>query len=295
MPIQNYYTPAAGQQRIPYYQVLTSTGTWTLPSGYGSGNPLTLYVVCIGGGGGAGSGGTGGIAMSTSAGGGYYAWGEGGRGGAGGNGGQVATGTLTVTGNISYTIGAGGSGGAAKAYSGNVNDGWYAGQNGNAGASGGTTTFSTLSASGGAGGAAGVGAQSGEYNTSNTARSYSTTITGGNTTPNSIIVNSAYSSTANAIGGRGGTWGAHGQIGIPFTRTEATESLIPGYTERGTSVSVDSSAVSKYGSGGGGGNGGGTFASWGGFGGQVNGASYAGSSAAGGNGGQGIVVLYYLA
>lgn len=295
MPIQNYYTPAAGQQKIPYYQVLTSTGTWTLPSGYGAGNPLTVYAVCIGGGGGGGSGATGGSSMSTSSGGGYYAYAYGGRGGAGGSGGQVATATLTLTGNVSYTIGAGGSGGAGKTYSGNINDGYYTGQSGNAGANGGTTTFSTLSASGGSGGAAGDGSQTGEYNTSNTARAYTTSVTGGLTTPNSITVNSAYNSTANSIGGRGGTWGSHGSVGVPITRTDAAEVLTAGYTERGTSVSVDSNAISKYGSGGGGSNGGSSFASWGSFGGATAGSGYCGASSAGGNGGQGLIVLYYLA
>ncbi len=94
-------------------QLFTSSGTWTKPTGI-----TKVLVKLVGGGGG----------------GGYNS-------GGGGGGGGYAEGVVSVTGDISVTVGTGGSG-----------------TTGGTGGTGGTSSFSTLSATGGGGGVASGGA-----------------------------------------------------------------------------------------------------------------------------------------
>ena len=94
-------------------QVFTSNGTWNLPTG-----TTEVWVEVYGGGGGGGG--------STS---GAFAGGGGGAGG-------VAQGYVTVSGNMTVTVGAGGAAGTASSNGGN----------------GGSSSFGTLTANGGGGG-----------------------------------------------------------------------------------------------------------------------------------------------
>lgn len=114
----------------------TSSGTFTLPAGYGAGQPLIVDIEICGGGGG---GGAGGADTATSCG-----------GGTGGGSGVVAVyRNISLTANATITIGAGGAGGAAVS-------GTTAG---NVGASGGTSNVdSTFYAPGGGGGSPGQSA-----------------------------------------------------------------------------------------------------------------------------------------
>jgi len=110
-------------------QVFTSSGTWNWAA---SGSPSTVYALVIGGGGG-GGGGAGNANSSWS----MYS------GGGGGGGNTKVWQSVSVSGNVSVTVGSGGSGGTQG--SGNAT----------AGGTGGTSTFSTVSAGGGGGGARG--------------------------------------------------------------------------------------------------------------------------------------------
>lgn len=117
-------------------EILTSSGTWTHPDGASVSSPKSVYViVCGGGSGGAGGSranpsGTSTAAMSGIAG--------------GGASGTVNEGFMTVTGSITYTIGAGGTGGTGA--TGNTSDSYSGGNSGNPG---GTTRFGGMTAVGG--------------------------------------------------------------------------------------------------------------------------------------------------
>jgi len=124
-----YETPAAGGGIVNNIQTFTSSGTWTKPAGISS-----VWVKVWGGGGSGGRGGTGS--------------------GGGGGGGGYSEGIISVTGNVSLTVGLGGITSTTV--------------------SGGTTSFpgtTTIQAtggtggahgsSGGAGGAGGVGSNGG--------------------------------------------------------------------------------------------------------------------------------------
>ena len=105
-------------------QKFTASGTWTKPT-----NVDVVFVICVGGGGGGASSG------SSS----YY--------GGGGGGGQVKSGYVSVSGDVSVTIGAGGAGGASGE---------------NAGNDGGDTSFGTdIIAEGGKGGNPGTSSEHG--------------------------------------------------------------------------------------------------------------------------------------
>jgi hypothetical protein len=112
--------PAAGGGVSLQQAIFTSSGTFTLPSGYGAGKPLIVDLEIVGGGGGGGSG----VANTANC----YG------GGGGGSGITVVYKSIPLTANATITIGAGGAGGAAVASANN-------GINGN---SGGTTDVNSI-------------------------------------------------------------------------------------------------------------------------------------------------------
>jgi hypothetical protein len=184
----------------PYknYQLFTTSGTWVKPA---SVSKVFAIVVGGGGGGGAGQSGTNG--------------GDGGYGGRGAN-------LITVTGNVTVTVGAGGAGSNASSN----------------GATGGTSIFSTISATGGLGGifANGGAASSPGTSSGGAIRAYNSisqtmlylavpdatllTIFG---TDLSIVRPNASSATAGItyLPGRGYMWGAggNGETGGPSDNT----------------------------------------------------------------------------
>lgn len=119
MAVSNLVAASAGL--VKYSQLFTSSGTFTLPSGYSSTNPLFVDVIIVGGGGGGGAGATN-----------YYG------GGGGGSGCGFYYQQIPVYANTTVTIGSGGSGGTV----GSVN-------NGNDGTNGGSSFFGDLQAPGG--------------------------------------------------------------------------------------------------------------------------------------------------
>jgi hypothetical protein len=163
--------PASGGGLAPYYQKFVSSGTFTLPSGYGASKPLLVNIQVIGGGG----GGSAPITYVFNGNGGhsdYY--GEGrmisgtytnnNTGGPGGSGGLCAT-QLYLTSNLTITVGAAGNRGTSTTitnnenpYGGNFSNGGggsgitIAATNAIVGGTGGTSTASVLQATGGAGG-----------------------------------------------------------------------------------------------------------------------------------------------
>ena len=112
--------PAAGGGVIQQQTTFTSSGTFTLPSGYGVGKPLIVDLEIVGGGGGGGSG----VAQTANS----YG------GGGGGSGITVVYKGISLTSNATITIGAGGAGGAAVASA----------NNGNNGNNGGTTDVNSI-------------------------------------------------------------------------------------------------------------------------------------------------------
>lgn len=99
MGIQTIPAPSSAGKQL-YVQKFTTEGTntFTLPSGYGAGNPLVCEVTVVGGGGGAG-----GMGYNTS---------NGQRGGGGGGGGgAVFTDIISLTSNATAFVGSGGLGG----------------------------------------------------------------------------------------------------------------------------------------------------------------------------------------
>jgi hypothetical protein len=97
--------PAPGSGLIRKSQTFTSSGTFTLPAGYGAGQPLIIDAEVGGGGGGGGSG--------------AFAAARSGGGGGGGSGVVTLFNNIALTANATITIGAGGTGGAASTGVGN--------------------------------------------------------------------------------------------------------------------------------------------------------------------------------
>jgi hypothetical protein len=114
-------------------QTFTSSGTFTLPTGYGAGQPLIIDAEVCGGGGGGGSGAYDAVGATNGAGG-------------GGSGVCIYYENITLTSNATITIGAGGNGGAA-----------VSGGTGNYGANGGSSDINSIFyAAGGGGGGRGL-------------------------------------------------------------------------------------------------------------------------------------------
>jgi hypothetical protein len=125
--------PAASGGLIRKSTSFASSGTFTLPAGYGAGNPLIVDIEICGGGAGGGSGA---ISNSNPTGG----------GGGGGSGVTTLYRNIALTANATITIGAGGNGGTARGGT----------ALGFAGASGGASNVdSTFYAPGGGGGSGG--------------------------------------------------------------------------------------------------------------------------------------------
>jgi len=123
--------PAAGGGVIRKSTTFTSSGTFTLPAGYGAGQPLIVDIEICGGGAGGGSGGHDAQVC--------------GGGGGGGSGITTVYRNIALTANATITIGAGGTGGAART-------GNPAGADG---ASGGTSNVDSLYYAPGGGGGGG--------------------------------------------------------------------------------------------------------------------------------------------
>jgi len=123
------FPTASSSGLIRKSQTFTSSGTFTLPTGYGAGQPLIIDAEVGGGGGGGGSG--------------AFAAARSGGGGGGGSGVVTLFNNISLTANATITIGAGGTGGAASTGVGNN------------GASGGTTDIDSIYYS--PGGAPGTG------------------------------------------------------------------------------------------------------------------------------------------
>lgn len=173
----NVYPAAAGGLSVKKVQTFTSSGTFTLPSGYGASKPLIVDLIISGGGGG-GGGGASNIAASNGFG-----------GGGGGSGCVAFFNDIALTANATITIGAGGSGGAAGA----TNNSTSAG--GTGGDGGVTNVNSLFYAPGGAGGLGGRSASTSQFG--NNIRSYGFYIQGSG-------------SGTNRNPGRGGSGGSAG-------------------------------------------------------------------------------------
>lgn len=170
--------PAPASGLVKYTQLFTSSGTFTLPSGYGSTNPLFVDVVVVGGGGGGGAGATN-----------YYG------GGGGGSGCGFYYQQIPVYANTTVTIGSGGTGGTVASAN-----------QGNDGTNGGSSFFGDLEAPGGGFGKGSRQSPGGTYGSSNwtsTAHTYGKFLTH----------MSAHSGAAtDRVGGPGGSAGADGEV-----------------------------------------------------------------------------------
>ena len=124
--------PAASSGVTRRTAVFTSSGTFTLPSGYDSNNPLICEVYIQGAGAGGGSG-----AFNST---------QGNGGGGGGAGYCMYLPNLSLTANATVTIGTGGAGGASQTSAPNL---------GIVGTAGGNTSFAGYTAPGGGRGGSG--------------------------------------------------------------------------------------------------------------------------------------------
>jgi len=158
MAIQTIPAASAGGANLePYYQKFTTSGTFTLPTGYGVSKPLLVNIQVIGGGGGGSSNAIAAYNVDYTN---YFGTGsfniaarnDAGR--AGGSGGIAAT-QMYLTSNLTITIGAAGTRATAQVGAG-------ASQTGNQGSnynfsgsvtagSGGTTTAGSVQSTGGVG------------------------------------------------------------------------------------------------------------------------------------------------
>ena len=170
--------PAAGGGVIRKQTTFTSSGTFTLPAGYGVGQPLVVDIELCGGGGGGGGGALNNTNITV------------GGGGGGGSGITMLYSNVSLTANATVTVGAAGSGGAAVTGSNNA---------GNVGTSGGTSDVNSLYYA--PGGGYGANGRNGAVNYSGgPINSYGFYI------PAGII-----SGGANGPGGAGGSGGAGAQ------------------------------------------------------------------------------------
>lgn len=257
----------------------TSSGTFTPPPGVGS----VEYLVVGGGGGGAGN--------------------HGGGGGAGG----VVTGTLSVSGTTTVTVGTGAAGGGGGAGTATV------------GGDGGNSVLGSVTAGGGGGGGAGYNAGSPAFNGRAGLAANGSGGGGGGTNPSGGGTGGAGNGTGNAgghatsdgIAGNGGGGGGAGAVGADATGSGGSNSGAGGAGGAGIANSITGSSVTYAGGGGGGAwssTGGAGGLGGGGAGGANNatgtpaiantggggGAAGSGDARPGGAGGSGIVIVRYL-
>lgn len=181
MAVSNLVAASAGL--VKYSQLFTSSGTFTLPSGYSSTNPLFVDVIVVGGGGGGGAGAT------------NYSGG-----GGGGSGCGFYYQQIPVYANTTVTIGSGGSGGTV----GSVN-------NGNDGTNGGASFFGDLQAPGGG---------FGKGSRQSPGTTYGASLWTGSTYSNAVYLshtNKAQGASTDRCGGPGGSSGAQGESGSSAT------------------------------------------------------------------------------
>jgi hypothetical protein len=225
--LPTFQTAAGGGAPGLAYQLFTSSGTFTIPSGV-----TAIKVIAQGGGGGGGTG-RGGYTVTI-----------GGAGGSGATAVQYLSG-LTVGNTLTVTVGNAGNGGAASTYP----SGSSAGNAGNTSSvSSGTQTITTISATGGSGGAASPNTNdtvgNGGAGGSSSGALLGQSAPGGTGAIGGSPCNGYYLA-ANAVGG------PVGQIyGIPLNR-----SLVNITTGGGGTVNGGDAAQTgtTYGSGGGGG------------------------------------------
>jgi hypothetical protein len=246
MPI--YQVPevsAAGLQ--PKYQKFTSSGTFTLPTGYGAGKPLLVNIQVIGGGG----GGSADTANNFNA-----SWvsyfGEGpfnsgtvnGLGRAGGSGGIAAT-QMYLTSNLSITVGAAGTrltsavtGNNANSNSGN-NSFDISSSSATAG-TGGTTTAGSVQATGGVGGNQSTNAF---FNRGGYSGPTITSTTGAGGTP-AGTAGAATPLLGTIAGGANSTTPVRGSFGIGGVSTDgATSTGVEGTGGGATSVGASGAVI----------------------------------------------------
>lgn len=217
MAVSNLVAGAAGLTK--YTQLFTSSGTFTLPSGYGSTNPLFVDVVIVGGGGGGGAGATN-----------YYG------GGGGGSGCGFYYQQIPVFANTTVTIGAGGAGGTVA----DANTG-------NDGTNGGASLFGDYQAPGG-------GFGKGSRQTPGT--TYGASLWTGTEYNNAkylIVTSEAQGTSVDRVGGPGGSSGAVGRTNSTTTSIAGifggfnSEQLIasPGLTNQANTYSTGSASMSQ--------------------------------------------------
>jgi hypothetical protein len=210
---------AAGGGLIRKSTSFTSSGTFTLPAGYGAGQPLIVDIEICGGGGGGGSGA---IANSGAAGG----------GGGGGSGITTVYRNIPLTANATVTIGAAGAGGNARggtAY-------------GFTGATGGTSNVNSLYYAPGGGGGGGGNLQSAIINyRAPGVNSFGFYVPGG------------YANASEGAGGGGGSGGGaavnlnSGQFPIVYGGSRGSAGLVASLVSDGaTAENVDWSTAPFY-------------------------------------------------
>lgn len=224
MAISSTQLPSAGSQ----YEILTTTQTWTPPTGY-----TVFDVIILGAGGGGGGGGYADLSTIT--------YGHGGCGGASGY--ALFLQRLRITSSVSVTIGTGGAGGAGASAS-------VPAFGGTSGSRGGTTAFGDYRAPGGGGGGVATSAAGGNTNPNLTNNQACYDATLGQT-----FVSAGGGNSIQAVGGSGGSAGgsrynyannrssAGGTVGGAITSPVATGSIFGGSSMSLSRVSGSSTVI----------------------------------------------------
>ena len=277
------YTPTGQGNNYNTAEVLTGSGTFTVPDG------ITEIKVTLGGGGSGGSPGFAGANGTT------YSGGAGGAGGAGGSGGKFYTAKITVTPGDTFSY-ACGSGGASGSAGGDTTFGTYSSASGSPSVSGFLNLFSGViyGLSGESGVSGGAGASSGnpfpyvEYK--------------GVRYMCGLLADTVYGYQGLCYGGYGGGGAVGATGGNGYTGGASWHGNIylgdyGGNGGAGATPSITGDDATVYCAGGGGGHGGGG----GGMPGGVDATTYGysgtpgafGLGGAGGRGGDGCIIIYY--